>query len=240
VAGANCHSAVLIALGLVSRPRQVHDVEMTYWMHSRLCRELEPSEKAAPGDVVTIRAWPESFGKDAPAEYCKTDPLYCGIPFLELHAYTRVSDDLTFEKQSHMAMHPYRFLSPKDSAAPMTFPAECHDRQGTPKACPGWSNRFRCMTLQEFEKRTHAQPGASLLGLRARIDPIDARLSACAIDGCALQDTEKQVLVDKLQQLARDAEKLAQPSGQEEYGVMMARGAEQHVRSLLSWLANWK
>jgi hypothetical protein len=131
--GPNCFNTALLLAGVLDTSRHTQAPEMTFWLQSPLCRELDPNERALPGDVIMIRG-------RAPDG-----------TLAEVHAANFVSDELIFSKDGVLADN-----LPKLSASAQVLSGygvqrkECYRVKGVSSSCTGWANFFRCSSRKEL------------------------------------------------------------------------------------------
>lgn len=120
--GPNCWNAALTANNLLARPRFTSPEEMTFWMGSAACRELEAGEAPLPGDIIAIRG---SGGE-------------------EVHGFVYLTPELSFSKNYLTAAAPYELQSPEAVYAEFPVPSGCREPGAPAGACPVRSDYFRC------------------------------------------------------------------------------------------------
>ena len=126
--GPNCWNTTLVAAKILPVLRFTPPEEMNFWMKSPLCRPVPEDESPLPGDIAAIRDSSQN----------------------EVHAFTFITDELTFTKNYLTTMAPYRLQATPDVFAIFAVPFDCRHRVGNPSNCSTYVNYFRCTSWADF------------------------------------------------------------------------------------------
>lgn len=144
--GPNCWNTSLFTNQIVPFRRFTSEEEMTYWMNSPVCRELQAYESEKPGDIIAIR----QNSSDGP---------------IEMHGFVFLTNDFSFSKSSFSAAFPYEFTSSEQVYQTFALgeyeeykpDKKCRKVEGKPDAnqCPVYANVFRCFSYQQYLDSSH-------------------------------------------------------------------------------------
>ncbi len=126
--GPNCWNTALVAAKILPVLRFTPPEEMNFWMTSPLCQAVPEDETPAPGDIAAIRNSEQT----------------------EVHAYTFITDELSFTKNYLTTMAPYKLQSTPDIFAIFPVPFSCRHRSGNPSDCPSYIIYYRCTSFSQF------------------------------------------------------------------------------------------
>ncbi len=127
VNGPNCWNTSLKFTGLVEYQRFSHADEMTFWMQSPFCKELNTNDILRAGDLIAIRRTSSSPVTN------------------EVHGMIYVSDDLVFSKNTSGVSSTFGL-----QRANLVFQAfrltdsSCLRIKGSSPNCSIWANFYRC------------------------------------------------------------------------------------------------
>ena len=127
--GPNCWNAVLVAGKFIPNLRFSTPEEMSFWMDSPLCREMESSEVLQPGDIMAIRHVGEG----------------------EVHGFVYVTDELTFSKNAYYRKDAYLLQNPDPIFTQYGAPEGCRKKESAkdPK-CRNYVTYYRCGLLDDY------------------------------------------------------------------------------------------
>ena len=134
--GINCWNTSLVLAKLLPSFRNTTSEEMQFWMNSPLCRQLSALEPPQAGDVITIR---EARTSD--------------LSYNEIHGLIYVGGGLVFSKNGASASQPFALQTQQDvydTYSVGNLNPQCEKSEGTPQDCLGFTNYYRCMTIDEY------------------------------------------------------------------------------------------
>lgn len=128
--GPNCFSTGMMIQGMISVNRQMELPELSFWLRSPLCRELELNEEPRTGDLIYL---PRNGG----------------------HLFTFIRSGLVFEKECYFKTCKYQFNSPDAifNSKDWKVKPECRrvSSKHPPEACSQFGHYFRCESSFEQE-----------------------------------------------------------------------------------------
>jgi hypothetical protein len=198
VMGANCWNFALASAGLAQGLRYTSAEEISALLESPLCSPVRTG-KPQTGDLVVMRDQSKIEGGHDQAH----DNLMG-----ELHAYVYLTPQLGLTKNGYRHSQPYTVMGHDNlHQAYGLAPEECRlTSTPTPKGCKTWSTVYRCISLQEYQRR-HPPP-ARLTALDNELGRAECLLQRitqqAALDGSQL-DLLQSVLESAIQALKEDA-----------------------------------
>ncbi len=184
LSGPNCWNTTLFLSGILNYRRFTSASEMSFWMQSPYCREIEPSEPPQTGDLIAIRV--QSSNRTG---------------YEEIHGMIYISDQLVFSKSTSSRMSAYGIQ--RANLIYQTFKltdSSCMQVKGLAHRCNRWSNLYRCKSPSndlDLFKRSHAE----FENLFAQTENIESQLSTFARLGSGDVRERRAILEQELKVL---------------------------------------
>ena len=180
--GPNCWNTALVAAKILPVLRFTPPEEMNFWMKSPLCHAVPEDESPLPGDIAAIR----------------------DLSRTEVHAFTYITEEITFTKNYLTTMAPYRLQSTPDVFAIFSVPFPCRHRVGNPTNCSTYVNYFRCASWARYFEGQKVIIPARYNEIAALVLEQEKRVSQIAFEwktNPPLQKTAPLVLKDAQQKV---------------------------------------
>jgi hypothetical protein len=180
--GPNCWNSALVARGVLPALRYTSPQEMSFYMESPLCRELNDLEPRKSGDIVAIRS-----------VYLRDKAVWIH----ETHGFVIVGDKDSFSKASALKMTAFQPSNLDDVLTSFRVPADVQCRGNSVvinSACPYSTSVYRCEKMDNFVKHSNlARPVTKALKL---ISSFEVALENKTMAGTDLTNQDRNLLHD--------------------------------------------